>query len=139
MNNLFDHRHDGLPPELQAATREFVEWSQARLSVEQNESTPSEPLFHYTGEDALRGILGTQRIWCFSHLHQRDRTEFAYSLSIARRGIKQVGGGQGEQSSTGFRWRLGKVRPREDRGRRPATQARSTGLPASHARPGLIF
>jgi len=91
MNKPFDHRHDALPPELQAATREFVEWSQAQLLVEQNESTPFEPLFHYTGEDALRGILATQRLWCFNHLHQRDRTEFAYSLAIARRVIKQVG------------------------------------------------
>jgi hypothetical protein len=87
----FDDRHEVLPPELQAATREFDEWSQARLLIEQNESTPSETLFHYTGEDALRGILATQRLWCFSHLHQRDRTEFAYSLNIARRIIKQVG------------------------------------------------
>jgi hypothetical protein len=91
MNKPFDHRHDALPPKLQAATREFVEWSQAQLLVEQSESTPSEPLFHYTGENALRGILATQRLWCFSHLCQRDRTEFAYSLAVARRVIKQVG------------------------------------------------
>jgi hypothetical protein len=49
------------------------------------------PLYHYTDEFALRGILTNQQIWCFRHLHQRDRTEFAYSLAIARRVIKEVG------------------------------------------------
>jgi len=73
------------------ALQEFVDWSQAQLLVEQNESTPSEPLYHYTGEEALRGILATQQLWCFRHLHQRDLTEFAYSLAIARCVIKQVG------------------------------------------------
>lgn len=87
----FDHRHGHLPPELQAALDEFVDWSQAQLLIEQAASTPTEPLYHYTGEQALRGILGRQQIWCFSHLHQRDRTEFGYSLGIARRVIKEVG------------------------------------------------
>jgi hypothetical protein len=49
------------------------------------------PLYHYTDEFALRGILTNQQIWCFRHLHQRDRTEFAHSLAIARRVIKEVG------------------------------------------------
>jgi hypothetical protein len=91
MNNPYDDRHDHLPPELQAATQEFVEWSRAQLLVEQNESTPVEPLYHYTDMKALRGILAKQQVWCFSHLHQRDRTEFAYSLAIARRVIREVG------------------------------------------------
>ncbi len=91
MDKSFDHRHADLPPELQAAMQEYVEWSQAQLLVEQNESTPTEPLYHYTSERALRGILANQQLWCFGYLHQRDRTEFAYSLGIARRAIKKVG------------------------------------------------
>jgi hypothetical protein len=90
MNDPYDNRHEQLPQELQAATQEFVEWTQKQLLVEQTESTPVEPLYHYTDVKALRSILAKQQVWCFSHLHQRDRTEFAYSLAIARRVIKEI-------------------------------------------------
>jgi hypothetical protein len=80
-----------LPPELAATLVEFDAWSKARLLVEQAESTPTEALYHYTGEDALRGILEHRHFWCFSHAHQSDTTEFAYSLGIARAVIREVG------------------------------------------------
>jgi Protein of unknown function (DUF2971) len=92
MNRPSESRiHPSLPPELLAAPLEFDSWSRAQLLVEQSESTPTEPLYHYTGEEALKGILRTERLWCFSHLHQSDRTEFEYSFAIARRVIKEVG------------------------------------------------
>jgi Protein of unknown function (DUF2971) len=91
----YDSRFDpSLPPELTAALLEFDAWAQAQLLVEQGESTPTEPLYHYTGEEALKGILSTGRLWCFSHLHQSDLTEFQYSLAIVRRVIKEVGQSQ---------------------------------------------
>jgi len=80
-----------LPPELAAALIEFDTWSKAQLLVEQNESTPTEPLYHYTGYESLRGILSRERVWCLSHLHQSDPTEFSYSLEIARRIITELG------------------------------------------------
>jgi len=91
MAQIYRDRLDHLPPELAAAAQEFVAWSQEQLLVEQVESTPTAPLYHYTGEVALKGILGNQHLWCFSHLHQRDKTEFAYSLGIARQVIHEVG------------------------------------------------
>jgi hypothetical protein len=91
MSDSYENRQDHLPPELAAAAGEFVAWSQEQLLAEQDETTPEEPLYHYTGEAALKGILSNERIWCFSHLHQRDQTEFAYSLAIARRIIKEIG------------------------------------------------
>jgi hypothetical protein len=91
MTHSYDSRFEHLPPELAAAVREFVAWSQEQLLAEQNESTPKEPLYHYTGETALKGILTNQHLWCFSHLHQRDKTELAYSLAIVRRVIKEIG------------------------------------------------
>jgi len=95
MNQPLEPRYDpSLPQELLAAPIEFDAWSQEQLLVEQNESTPTMPLYHYTGEEALKGILSTERLWCFSHLHQSDRTEFEYSLAIARRVIKALGQGQ---------------------------------------------
>jgi hypothetical protein len=79
-----------LPPELRAAALEFEAWAQAQLQVEQNESTPTEPLY-YTGEAGLRGILGTQRLRCFRHVHQTDPSELAFSLDIVRQVISEVG------------------------------------------------
>lgn len=94
MNERLELPYDGWPPALRAAPEEFVSWAQQQLLLEQNESTPTKPLYHYTGEQALNGILAEQRIWCFSHLHQRDRTEFEYSLAIARRVITKLGGNE---------------------------------------------
>jgi hypothetical protein len=84
----FDHP---LPAQLLEAPREFNAWSQRRLLVEQREATPNEPLYHYTGEEALQGIFRHQRLWCFSHLHQTDQQEFKYSLELARKVIREVG------------------------------------------------
>jgi hypothetical protein len=75
---------------------EFDAWSQERLLVEQTESTPTTSLYHYTNEAALKGILTTERFWCFSHLHQKDPREFAFSFDVARRVIRQI-----ENSSDG--------------------------------------
>ncbi len=91
MSESYDSRHDDLPPELRAALDEFDAWSRERLLIEQEESTPSEPLYHYTDETALTGILTKKEVWCFRHLHQRDRTEFEYSLEVAREVIRSVG------------------------------------------------
>jgi Protein of unknown function (DUF2971) len=92
MSDAFETRYDHLPPELQAGLQKFVVWSNERLlRTEQYESTPTGPLYHYTDDVALRGILTNQHVWCFSHLHQRDKTEFAYSLEIAREVIRTVG------------------------------------------------
>jgi hypothetical protein len=73
-----------------AAAEEFEAWSRERLLIEQRESTPTNPLYHYTDEAALRGILRTQRLWCFSHEHQKDDTEFEYALDVARKVLRSV-------------------------------------------------
>jgi hypothetical protein len=83
------HHYD-LPSALIAAAEEFEAWSRARLLVEQRESTPTEPLYHYTDETALRSILGTQRLWCFSHEQQKDEKEFEYALHVARKVLRLV-------------------------------------------------
>ncbi len=59
-----------------SAAHAFIEWSRAELLREQAESTPTEPLYHYADETALRGILKKQAFWCFSHTQQKDRAEF---------------------------------------------------------------
>ena len=89
MTERAQHHYD-LPPALLAAAEEFEAWSRGRLLVEQRESTPTEPLYHYTDETALRSILATQRLWCFSHEQQKDETEFEYALDVAREVLRRV-------------------------------------------------
>jgi hypothetical protein len=73
-----------------AAPREFGQWARARLLIEQQESTPTEPLYHYTDMTALHSILSSQRMWCFSHEQQTDKAEFEYALAVAVRVLKKV-------------------------------------------------
>ena len=83
-------RYGLLPEALQGAPKEFDEWSRLQLLGDQNATTPNFPLFHYTDEAGIRGILSSSKLWCFSHLHQTDRAEFAYSLDIAREVIQEL-------------------------------------------------
>ena len=86
-----DTRYDYLPKPLREAPRAFDMWSKKQLLAEQNASTPDNPLYHYTNEQALKGILSNEKLWCFGHQYQKDVQEFQYSLDIARRVIKRVG------------------------------------------------
>jgi len=81
-----------LPSSLAAAPQEFDQWSREQLLIEQQESTPTEPLYHYTDVTALRSILASQRMRCFSHEHQTDKAEFEYALAVAVSVLKKVRG-----------------------------------------------
>ena len=91
MNDDYDTRYDYLPEPLREAPRTFDVWSKKQLLAEQAASTPDQPLFHYTNEQALKGILSNEKLWCFGHQYQKDLQEFRYSLENARRVIKEVG------------------------------------------------
>jgi len=45
-------------------------------------STPTGPLYHFTREGGLRGIITGQRPWHFSHLQQSDKREFEYAFGL---------------------------------------------------------
>jgi hypothetical protein len=72
-----------LPSELMEAPNQLIAWSREALLREQAASTPTEPLYHYTGEDGLRGILKSETFRCFSHLQQSDPAEFEFALGVA--------------------------------------------------------
>jgi hypothetical protein len=78
-----------LPVPLAAAVREFDAWMLAELRSDEARSTPQEPLYHYTGEAALRGIIESQRLWCFIHNRQKDQEEVKFSLKVARQAIRE--------------------------------------------------
>jgi hypothetical protein len=79
-----------LPPPLEAAWLTFDRWSDEQLSVEQRAVTPIAPLYHYTGKEALKGILENRHLWCFSHDRQDDVDEFRYSLDVACKELKRI-------------------------------------------------
>ena len=91
MNKPQDDRDHNLPPELLVAPERIRCLVEAQLLAEEEASTPSHPLYHYTDEAALKGILANEKLWCFEHQHQKDREEFKYSLGIACRVIQEVG------------------------------------------------
>ena len=93
---LMEQFEDSEGPPLQAqfgeAVAEFEQWMQGQLLADQARSTPQMPVYHYTGEASLRGILGNRKLWCFSHSQQSDDTEVRYSFEIARRVIQEEAG-----------------------------------------------
>jgi hypothetical protein len=84
-----NYRDYKLPAPLEVALRSFGKWSDEQLLREQG-ATPVAPLYHYTGREALKGILENRHLWCFSHAQQDDKDEFAYSLDVARRELNRV-------------------------------------------------
>ncbi len=62
---------------------------QEQLLADQARSTPTQPLYHYTDQAALRGILERQEIWCFSHNEQSDKEEVCFSWEILRSVIQE--------------------------------------------------
>jgi hypothetical protein len=84
------YRVHNLPAPLETALRTFGDWSDDQLSREEKAITPTTPLFHYTGREALKGILENRNLWCFSHAQQDDIDEFKYSLDVARKELKRV-------------------------------------------------
>jgi hypothetical protein len=85
-----DYRDYNLPGPLEVALRTFGKWSDDQLQREQAAVTPRVPLFHYTGREALKGILENQYLWCFSHDQQDDVDEFRYSLAVAGKELQRV-------------------------------------------------
>lgn len=90
MTDDYDTRYNYLPEPLREAPRAFDLWSQRQLLAEQDASTPDHPLYHYTSEQALKGILANEKLWCFGHSYQKDVQEFQYALDIARRVIEEI-------------------------------------------------
>ena len=81
-----------LPKPLKSAFGELEAWIKSELLADQARSVPAFPLYHYTDQTALRGILEKQQLWCFLHSQQSDPTEVSYSMEIARRVIREEAG-----------------------------------------------
>ena len=88
-------RDEPFAPELNASIQQFVHWSTQQESAEVVATKISEPLYHYTNEGGLRGIVESQKIWFTNYLHLNDPSELRYGMTIADRLLREIGDAAG--------------------------------------------
>src|SRR5579863_5935328 len=79
-----DHSRVPLPSQLQQAIEAFKGWTNQHLLSEQNNSTITETLYHYTDVRGLKGILEAGQIWFTDYRHLNDPSELTHGIDIAR-------------------------------------------------------
>lgn len=52
--------------------------------------TPDKPLYHYTTQAGLLGIINTRQIWATHNQYLNDRREFLHAADLAREQIQEV-------------------------------------------------
>lgn len=72
-----------LPPVLQEAIDKFKAWGDQHLLAEQDASTITVPLYHYTNAQGLRGILESGQVWFTDYMHLNDPSELTHGIKMA--------------------------------------------------------
>jgi hypothetical protein len=88
-----DHSRVPLPPQLQQAIETFKDWTSQHLLSEQNNSTITETLYHYTDVRGLKGILEAGHIWFTDYRHLNDPSELTHGIDMARDVAHQIATG----------------------------------------------
>jgi hypothetical protein len=65
---------ESLPPIFRAAVDAFTRWSHDHLIVIDARDAITTPLYHYTDEAGLKGIITNQEVWFTDHRHLNDPT-----------------------------------------------------------------
>jgi hypothetical protein len=73
-----------IPTELQPAIDEYRLWQTAHVEAEQSRVQVLVPLYHYTGLNALWGIIGTESVWCTDYRHMNDKNELSHGVEVAQ-------------------------------------------------------
>ena len=71
-----------IPAELQPAIDEYCLWQTAHVEAEQKRVQVLGPLYHYTGLNALRGIIGTESVWCTDYRYMNDKNELSHGVEV---------------------------------------------------------
>ena len=79
-----------VPVELRPAIDEYCRWERAHVDSEQSRAQVSVPLYHYTGLNALRGIIETESIWCTDYRHMNDQSELSYGVEVAKDALARL-------------------------------------------------
>jgi Protein of unknown function (DUF2971) len=73
-----------LPPVLQNAIERFTAWATQRLQAEQDATTITEALYHYTDGRGLKGMLESGQVWFTDYRHLNDPSELMHGIDMAR-------------------------------------------------------
>jgi hypothetical protein len=76
-----------IPAELQPAIDEYCRWRGAHVEAEQGREQVSVPLYHYTGLNALRGIMESESVWCTDYRHMNDESELSHGVEVAKEAL----------------------------------------------------
>ncbi|MBV8696336.1 hypothetical protein [Bradyrhizobium sp.] len=73
-----------MPPELEKALKRYRDWARTHLLAEQDTTTITETLYHYTDLVGLEGILKTSNFWFTDYRRLNDPSELKHGIDIAR-------------------------------------------------------
>jgi hypothetical protein len=82
---------ESLPPIFRAAVDAFTRWSHDHLIVIDARDAITTPLYHYTDEAGLKGIITNQEVWFTDHRHLNDPTEMKFGMDIAEKILREIG------------------------------------------------
>jgi hypothetical protein len=81
-----------LPKKVAAAVDAFQSACDLRMAQANEAAAPKNPLFHYTKEKALFGILDSGKLWFTSIYHMDDPEELNFGFGVARELFKEAAG-----------------------------------------------
>ncbi len=78
-----------MDPVLAAELESFAEWWSAKLKEGEVREAITQPLYHYTTLQGLRGIVESERLWFTDFRHLNDPMELTHGIGIALREIER--------------------------------------------------
>jgi hypothetical protein len=75
------------------AADKFRAWAKKAVEAEQQASTITTPLYHYTSGRGLKGILQSGQIWFTDYRHLNDPSELTHGIDMARDVARMIGTG----------------------------------------------
>jgi hypothetical protein len=82
-----------LPSVLQEAIDKYRAWAEQHLQAEQDATSITEPLYHYTDGNGLKGILASGQVWFTDYRHLNDPSELTHGIDMARDVARLLGNG----------------------------------------------
>ncbi len=79
-----------IPQELKEAIEKYSVWVKSHCDDEQQRETITQPLYHYTNGNGLKGILENQKMWFTDFRHLNDPNELFYGMEICKKQILEL-------------------------------------------------
>jgi hypothetical protein len=85
--------HEPLPQVLQDAIDTYLQWAKRQWPQEKEEPQIIKPLYHYTDEHGLKGIIASETIGFTDYRHLNDPSELTHGIKITGDVIRLAGTG----------------------------------------------